>query len=107
MWTQLIDSGQVYRTFNIESSDKDKITPLINAFQAYCEGKANIIVTRYQFNSYNQTTECVDVYVRELQYRITFCEYGALEDSFLCDRLVCGIKDKELWNRLLKHQIWN
>ena len=94
--------SRVAGPFNIESSDKGKITPLINAFQAYCEGKADITVTHYQFNSYNQTTECMDVYIRELQYRITFCEFGARVDSLLCDCLVCGIKDKALWNMLLQ-----
>ena len=57
------EAQKVFRTFQMEGSEKDKINPLIQAFKNYCEGKANITVTRYQFNTYQQTTECLDVYI--------------------------------------------
>ena len=37
---------------------------------------------------YNQRTDNMDTYIRELRSRISHCEYGELGDSFLCDRLV-------------------
>ena len=53
------------------------------------------------FNSYNQTTESIDSYIRELEHRIDLCDYGQLEDSMLCDRLVCSIRDRLLQTPIL------
>ena len=97
-----LDAQKVARTLNIDSADRDKIAPLVEAFRNYCEGKDNITVVRYRFNSYNQVNESMETYIRELRNRITHCEYGVLEDSLLRDRLVCGVKDNELRSRLLQ-----
>ena len=59
-------------------------------------------MVRYEFNPYNQINESIETYIRELRNRITHCEYDVIEDSLLCDRLVCGIKDNELRSRLLQ-----
>ena len=96
------EAQKAYRTMNIPSEDKDKIKPLVKAFKEYCEKKTNITVIRYKFNSYAQTTESMDTYIRELQYRISYCNYGPLEESMLCDRIVCGVKSNKLRNRLLR-----
>ena len=81
------DAQKLFRTLHIEvfgqGHDKDKIKPLVQAFKHYCEVKENQTVTRYQFNTYQQTTERMDMCIRELQHRISFCEYGVIEDSLL------------------------
>ena len=97
-----LEAQKVFRTLNIESEDRDKITPLIDAFREYCVGKTNITVTRYRFNSYNQSTEQMDTYIRELQNRISYCDYDEIEDSMLCDRLVSGVRSDILRDRLLQ-----
>ena len=97
-----LEAQKVFRTLHIDSEDQDKLTPLINAFKEYCVGKTNITVTRYQFNSYDQSSETMDTYIRELQNRITYCDYGVIEDSMLCDRLVCGVRSNTLRDRLLQ-----
>ena len=69
-----LEAQKLYRTFQIESADKDKIAPMIEIFRQYCSGKANITVVRYLFNSHNQTDENMESYIRELRTRISFCE---------------------------------
>ena len=96
------EAQKVHRTFELPSDDQDKIKPLTDAFQEYCEGKTNVTVIRYQFNSYNQASEPMDTYIRELQSCIAHCQYGPVENSMLCDRLVCGVRDSNLRDRLLQ-----
>ena len=96
------EAQKVFRTLKIEEENQDKLQPLVNAFREYCQGKTNITVTRYQFNSFNQTNEGMDTYIRELQSRIAYCDYGNVENSMLCDRLVCGVKSDRLRERLLQ-----
>ena len=94
------DAQKLYHTLDI--ADKDKIHSLTEAFREYCAGKANITVVRYQFNTYQQTTESMESYIRELRQRIAYCSYSNMEDDLLCDRLVCGVKDDTLRDKLLQ-----
>ena len=96
------EAQKVYRTLEMDSDDKDKLEPLVAAFREYCEGKINLTITRYQFNSFNQTTEHMDEYIRELQNKVTYCDYGPVEKSILCDRLICGVKNNILRDKLLQ-----
>lgn len=97
-----IEAQKVYRSLKIPSANQDKFAPLIAAFNEYCAGKTNITVVRYQFNSYNQSVENIDTYIRELKSRIAFCNYGDIEDSLLSDRIVCGVKSDKLRDVLLQ-----
>ena len=96
------EAQKVHRAMHFESTDRDKIAPLIAAFRVYCEGRTNTTVIRYRFNSYNQTDETMDVYIRELKNRIACCNYMQGEDDMLCDRIVCGVRDDALRDRLLQ-----
>ena len=44
----------VFSTWTILDDEKDKIEPLIAKSKTYCEGKRNITVIRYNFNTRNQ-----------------------------------------------------
>ena len=54
------DAQKVAQTLNLDSTDRDKITPLIKAFKNYCEGKDNITVVWYKLNFYNQVNESME-----------------------------------------------
>ena len=83
---------KVFSTWTIPDDEKDKIEPLITRFKIYCEGKRNITVIRYNFNTRNQRPgEGFESYYTELRNTVKDCEFGSLEDNLLRDRLVCGI----------------
>ncbi len=56
------EAQKLYRTFKIYPA-QDKIKPLIKAFRKHCEGKFNITVVQYEFNSFNQSTQNMDTYL--------------------------------------------
>jgi hypothetical protein len=51
----------------------------------------------------NQSQDKIfDKYVTELKILASTCNYGALHDSLIIDRLICGINDSNLRERLLR-----
>ena len=99
-----MDAQSIYSQFQLDAAELDHITPLIEAFRTYCKGKANITVLRYRFNTCQQLNESMDTYIAQLRARAMDCEYGNLEASLLCDRIVCGIGDDILREKLLHTQ---
>ena len=92
----------VYKTMHFESGEKDKITPLIEAFSEYCDGATNIVVTRFRFFHYDQTTQSIDTYITELRNKVPMCDFGDREESLLRDRIVGGVADEDLQELLLR-----
>ena len=61
---------EVFSTWTIPDDEKDKIDiePLITRFKTYCEGKRNITVIRYNFNTRNHRPgEGFELYYTELR----------------------------------------
>lgn len=98
------EAQKVHATMEFADEEKDKIAPLKAKFAAFCEGKRNITVIRYQFNSRTQKDgESFDAYLTELKQIIKDCEFGnALRDSLLRDRVVCGIREETTREKLLQ-----
>ncbi|CAC5410926.1 unnamed protein product [Mytilus coruscus] len=76
---------------------------VLQAFDGYCNPKRNETVERYRFNMRNQNREeTFDKYVIELNILATTCNYGALQESLIRDKIICGIEDSHLRERLLR-----
>ena len=66
------------------------------------EPKQNIIYQRYMFNSCTQEQgEKFDAYLIKLRHLIKMCEYSALEDELLHDRIITGTSNNNVRARLL------
>ena len=60
---------------------------------------------RYVFNTCSQASEeSVQTYVTKLRKLAASCEYGALTDEFIRDRLVIGLKNQGDKVRLLREK---
>ena len=70
-------------TMEFAEDEKDRIGPLLRAFQEFCQGKASIIITRYKFNSHCQASENMTEFITALRDKIRDCDYGSLQDSLL------------------------
>ena len=84
------------------AAEQDKIDPLVHAFRDYSMGRANIIITRFHFNTHDQATESMKAFITALKDKIKDCDYGTLEDSLFPDRLVAGVHNTALRNKLLQ-----
>ena len=93
----------IHQTLTFTRDEVNKIEPLKQKFKEYCEPKRNITVIRYLFNTRNQHTgEPFAKFVTDLKRLAKDCEFDALEESLMKDRIVCGIRDSALREKLLQ-----
>ena len=88
----------------LPSEDDQKcLKTVLDKFEQFCVGKTNETFERYKFNVRNQERgESVDMYVAELRKLAKTCNYGALEESLIRDRVVLGVPDVAVRKRLLQ-----
>lgn len=93
----------MYDTFTFAESKENKIDPVIAKFNSYCSPKKNVTYKRYLFFSCSQNGRPIDVFVTDLRTKAKSCEFGTLHDSLIRDRIVCGIDNKNVRQRLLRN----
>ena len=76
-------------------------TDLLAAFDAHFGGRKNTIFARVKFNRrVKRVGETVDNFIQDLHKLAEDCEYGALKDELIRDRIVVGVTDDDLSNLL-------
>ena len=91
----------------IKSQDIDENDPtltydtLITKLNQYFDDHKNVIVDRAKFNRRIQKPgESVDTFINDLHKLANECNYGALKDELIRDRIVVGVLDDALSNDL-------
>ena len=69
-----------------------KLEPVMAKFDEYMNPKKNIPYLRYKFFSYNQIEGL----------KSSHCEFGTLKASLIRDRIVAGVNEKKVQERLLR-----
>ncbi|CAK1583539.1 unnamed protein product [Parnassius mnemosyne] len=65
--------------------------------------KPNVTVERHRFFTRNQReNETIEQYVFDLQKLAQTCDFGALNDGLIKDRLICGVSNSVIRERLLR-----
>ncbi|XP_073251790.1 uncharacterized protein [Porites lutea] len=96
---------QILLNLNLSEEDKKKINKCLEALEKYFKPTRNVVYERYVFNTCSQTSEeSVQTYVTRLRKLAASCEYGALTDEFIRDRLVIGLKNQGDKVRLLREK---
>ncbi len=93
----------IYNTWTLTDDEQDKIEPLFERFQRHCIPLVNVTILRYRFNTRNQnSSESFDQYYTELKTIAKDCAFGNIQDELIRDRIVCGINNKQVQERLLQ-----
>jgi len=96
----------VYSTFTdwAAEGDEKKITPVLQKFAEYCQPRKNVPFERYRFNRRTQEAgESYDQYKTELRKLAEGCDFDTITpDEMLRDRLIFGIRDSKVRERLLR-----
>ena len=94
----------VYNTFVFGPEEsKDKLEDVMKRFEEYFIPKRNVTYERHCFFMRNQLQgEAIDQYVTELRTLEKTCEFGVISESLVKDRLVCGVLESRLRERLLR-----
>jgi len=87
------------------SRDEWQVDNVIEKFDRHCNPSVNETVERYRFFTKNQGSgETNDSYVTELKLLAKTCHFGTLRDLLFRDRIVCGINNASMRERLLREK---
>ena len=85
----------------MSEADRKKYRPVKGEFDSHFVIKENIIYERSKFNMRSQNEEePVDSFITDLYALAEFCNFGNVRDELTNDRLVVGILDKQLSEKL-------
>ena len=87
-------------SFNLTDEDAKDNSKVKLKFQGYFDKWRNTIYERARFNTRKQEDETVDEFIADLHRLAKHCGYGTLCDELICDRIVVGIKDQEVSEKL-------
>ena len=91
--------GFTYGTGEDETDLDDSLAKM----ETFCVGEVNELYERYTFNRRDQAPgERFDTYLVALRKLVRTCNYGALAESLLRDRIVMGIQDQAARKRMLQ-----
>ena len=95
------DADDVLTSNNISEEDRKKYAEVIGKFDSYFKMRKNVIFERARFNARVQTEgESIEQFITALYHLVEHCEYGPLKEEMIRDRLVVGIRDSSLSERL-------
>ena len=86
--------------------DEKKLSKIMEKLDKYAVGEVNETYERYVFNSRDQEPdESIDAYVLALRKLAQACNLcSCLHDSVIRDRIVLGVRSKQLRKRLLQER---
>ena len=100
------EAVKVYNNFTLATEeDKFNVAKIIEKFDGYCNPKKNETFERHKFFIRIQNNdETIDHFVNDLRTLSQACNFGPLADSLFRDRLICGILDEHLRERMLRNE---
>lgn len=94
---------EVYNTFALSDTERRSFQSVLKAFEDHCSPKKNIVFERFKFYSrLQQEAEGFDQFLTDVKKLSQSCEFGTLCDEMVRDRIVLGIYDKAIQERLLR-----
>ena len=99
-----LEARKVFKTWNLSATERKDIKGVIERFDNYCNPRKNIPFESYLFNSRQQEPgESFDRYVTALRQIADKCAFDAITpDDLLRDRIIFGIADNKVRERLLR-----
>ena len=98
------EANELYNTFQfVTEEDRIKFDVLKSKFEEYVNPRKNTVFERYRFWEYKQQEgETIDQFITELKTRARSFEFDVQHDSMIRDRIVFGVSDTRLKERLLR-----
>ena len=97
------ETRKIYNTLNLNADEAKDDKVIIEKLEAFAKGTINETLERHTFNSRSQEEgECFDDFLTELKVLLKNCNFCAnCVDGLLRDRIVSGIRDSSLRQKLL------
>lgn len=97
------EAVEKFKTFGLNEENSKRVSKILAAFDRYRTPKANESVDRHIFFTRSQQPgESFDLFLTELERLSLPCGFDTLRDGLIRDRIISGIQDVSLKNRLLR-----
>lgn len=94
---------KIYKNLPLTQAERESLTTILDKLGLEFQAKRNIIFERYLFNStIQEPNESFDRFLHRLRQRASTCKYDTLEAEMLRDRIVIGIENNDVRERLLR-----
>ena len=91
----------ILTSFGLTKEEKKTYDTVVAKFQGHFVKKRNLIFERVKFNQHKQEEgKSVDDFVTVLYSLSEHCQYAELQDEMICDRIVVGLHDSSLSEKL-------
>ena len=91
----------ILQTFGLDAAEAKKYSVVRDRFEKHFVVRRNVIFERARFHQRAQGEgESIENFLNDLYMMIDNCEYGAMRDDILRDRIVIGIRDVGLSQKL-------
>lgn len=95
------EAEQIYKTFVFEVGEEEDYETVLGKFDSYFVPQVNVIHERARFHLRAQKPgESAEEYIRSLHELAETCAFGPVKNEHIRDRLVIGIIDKELSEKM-------
>ena len=94
-------SDNILAKFGLTTEDSKKYDVVKDKFDGYFVERRNIIFERAKFHRRKQESgEAVDSFITDLYALAEQCQFGLLHDEVIRDRIVVGLADQKLSEKL-------
>ena len=95
------EADEVLTSTDASAEDRSNYSAVVSKFDGFFRVRKNVIFERARFNRRCQLEgESVDEYITSLYTLVESCDYGPLRDEMLRDRIVVGIRDAAMSEKL-------
>ncbi|KAL5017541.1 hypothetical protein ScPMuIL_007130 [Solemya velum] len=95
------DAEDIFHSFALTGDDAKTFKTVVDRFQAHFVTRRNTLFERAKFNHRRQQDgESADSFITALYTLVEHCEYGQLKDEMIRDRIVVGIRDSKMSEKL-------
>ena len=101
IYTMGEQADDIFISFEFTAEQEKNYEEVKEKFENYFIVKRNIIFERAKFNSRRQRAgESVDSFITDLYGLARYCNFGALKEELIRDRIVVGLQNRELSEKL-------
>ena len=95
------DAEETLTSTHISKDDRKQYSTVIEKFDTFFKVRKNVIIERARFNRCCQTEgESVEQFITTVYNLADNCEFGALTDELIRNRIIVGISDNALSERM-------
>lgn len=97
---------ELFQTFNLDEDERKCYKDVVAAFENFCVPKKRIVYERFLFFSRIQKDgEPFDNFLVDIKKLSKACDFGEQQTSLMRDRIVLGINNKRLQEKLLEKDV--